>query len=342
MCTTDSISDGDVDANGARNVHLLPTIRTKDFVTWNYIGDAFTTRPAWVADGAGLWAPDLVYRNGQYYLYYTATDVVDAVSGEPGCTSDNAIGVATATTLAGPWVDSGAPVVAPRRGGDGCNFLWTYDPEVLQTSTGRTILYYGSYYGGIAARELSPDGLSTGETETAITIPNRYEGTNVVEKDGAFWLFASASNCCNGPLTGYQVFAGRATDPLGPFVDHEGVSLLETRTGGSPVITTNGNKWVGGGHNSVFQDANGDWYSAYHAIDSGDPYFANDVGYTKRPLLIDRLSWTDDGFPQLRDGLGASATLALAPAAKKNRTRGISGRATASMSSSRSSTTAPG
>lgn len=322
VCTTDSLSDGDVDANGNRNMHLMPTIRTRDFETWSYVGDAFTTRPAWAAPTAGLWAPEVVRRNGQYYLYYVVTDVVDEVSGVPNCGGDSAIGVATASSLAGPWVDSGAPVVAPRRNGGGCDFFWTYDPEVLVTSTGRAVLYYGSYYGGIEARELSLDGLSAApETAKAITIANRYEGANVVEKDGAYWLLASASNCCNGPLTGYQVFAGRADDPFGPFVDSEGVSLLATRTGGSPVITTNGNRWVGTGHQSIFQDANGDWYAAYHAIDSGDPYFEGSVGYTRRPLLIDRLSWTNDGFPQLRDGLGASDGIALAPAARRSSRR---------------------
>jgi len=147
-----------------------------------------------------------------------------------------------------------------------------------------------------------------------VTIPNRYEGANVVEKGGQYFLFASASNCCNGPLTGYQVFAGRSASPLGPFVDKEGQSLLAARVGGSPVITQNGNRWVGPGHNSVFQDAGGNWFTAYHAIDQGDPYFADATGYTRRPMLIDRLTWTD-GWPEVRGGLGPSDSPQLAPLA---------------------------
>ena len=42
-------------------------------------------------------------------------------------------------------------------------------------------------------------------------------------------------------MTGYSVFAGRSRSPLGPFVDKEGVSLLASRTGGSIVVTPNGN-----------------------------------------------------------------------------------------------------
>ena len=162
-------------------------------------------------------------------------------------------------------------------------------------------------------RTLSDDGFSSDPaSETPITIPNRYEGSNVVEKDGYFYLFASASNCCNGPLTGYQVFAGRSTSPLGPFVDKGGSSMLDSHVGGSPVITQNGNKWVGPGHNSVFQDADGNWYTVYHAIDDTDPYFAGSVGYTRRPMLLDRLTWVD-GWPQVRQGLGPSDSPELAP-----------------------------
>lgn len=312
-CTTDSLNDQDVDANGNRRQHRLPGLRSLDLVHWESIGDAFVSLPSWAAPTAGLWAPDLEYRNGRYYLYYTVTDVADAVSGEAGCGSDNAIGVATSTSPAGPWVDAGGPVVAPRRAGGGCNFYWTYDPDVLVDATGAAYLYYGSYYGGIEARSLSADGLTANGPATPITIPNRYEGAQVVAYGNRYYLFASASNCCNGPLTGYQVFAGRSTSPLGPFVDAQGVSLLDGQVGGSPVLTLNGNRWVGPGHNSVFQDAAGKWWTAYHAIDENAPYFAGNVGYTRRPLLLDRLDWVD-GWPRVRQGLGPSDTPQLIPA----------------------------
>ena len=314
FCTTDSLNDEDVDERGVRRSHLLPSLRSRNLVDWEYRGDVFAAPPSWAAPGSSLWAPDVVYLNGKYHLYYVVTDTADSVSGEPGCTSDNAIGVATSSSPNGPWKDSGKPVVAPRRAGPGCNFYWTYDPDVLVPTRGEPVIYYGSYYGGIEARKLAADGLSSlPDSARAITIPNRYEGANVVEKDGKYYLFASASDCCNGPLTGYQVFAGRSSNPFGPFVDREGVSLLDTRVGGTPVLTLNGNKWVGVGHNSVFSDAAGNWYTAYHGIDRGDPYFQGNVGYTRRPLLLDRITW-QDGWPEVRSGLGASDSPKLAPA----------------------------
>ena len=313
-CTTDPLN-GDDKTGDNFNFHLIPMLRSSDLVNWTYMGDAFTTRPAWIDPTSGLWAPDIQYFNGQYYLYYTIPDVGDAASGEPGCHGDSAIGVATSSSPLGPWVDSGAPVVEPRRNGPGCNFFWTFDPEVVEAD-GQRYIFFGSYYGGIAARELSANGLSSDPaSQVQITIPNRYEGSEVVFHDGYWYLFVSATNCCNGPLTGYSVFAGRSENVLGPYVDREGVSLLAGRVGGTPVLSMNGNRWVGLGHNSVFMDFDGQWWTMYHAVDQNDPYFEGAVGFTKRPVLLDALDWID-GWPTVRGGFWASDEPQPVPAAQ--------------------------
>lgn len=315
-CTTDPLNDSDKTGDNF-NFHLLPTLRSSDLANWEYMGDAFLTRPSWLDPTSGMWAPEIDFFNGQYYLYYTAPNVADSVSGEPGCDGDSAIGVATSTSPLGPWTDSGAPVVAPRRNGPGCNFFWTFDPEVVEDQ-GQKYIFFGSYYGGIAARELSADGLQSNpdpESQVQITVPNRYEGAEVVFRDGYWYLFVSATNCCNGPLTGYSVFVGRSVNVLGPYVDREGVSLLQGEVGGTPVLSMNGNRWVGLGHNSVFQDFDGQWWTVYHAVDRNDPYFAGAVGFTKRPVLLDALDWVD-GWPTVRGGLWASDNPQPVPAAQ--------------------------
>jgi arabinan endo-1,5-alpha-L-arabinosidase len=315
-CTTDPLNDADRNADGDFVFHKIPMLRSLDLVEWTYMGDAFAANPSWAEPTAGLWAPEIQYFNGQYYLYYGVTDVRDSVSGEADCPFDNAIGVATSPGPLGPWTDSGGPVVEPRRGGGGCNFFWTFDPDVLLAPGGQKYIYYGSYYGGVQARVLSPDGLAAPEASAVqITIPNRYEGSEVVHRDGFYWYFGSATNCCNGPLTGYSVFAGRSTSPTGPFVDRDGVSLLAGRVGGIPVISMNGNRWVGPGHQTSFVDHDGQWWMIYHAIDRDDPYFEGAVGFTKRPVLLDPLDWRD-GWPTVRGGYWASDTTVPAPAAQ--------------------------
>ncbi len=317
-CTTDPLGDNDRDANGAFRFHRIPTMRSLDLVNWDYVGDAFSALPNWAAPTAALWAPDVVYSKefGQYYMFMVVTDTADQISGEPGCGGDNAIGVATAPSPVGPWTFSDAPVVAPRRGGTGCNFRWTFDPEIPgDQAVDGTPFYYGSYYGGIFGDRLTftSTGAQTAGQGVQVAIDNKYEGADVVQHDGYYYLFVSAANCCNGALTGYSVFAGRSRDPFGPFVDREGNSLLAAQAGGTPVISMNGNRWVGTGHNTVFTDAAGQWWTVYHAVDRANPFFAAAPGFTKRPPLLDPVDWVN-GWPTVRDGKWASDTRQPAPA----------------------------
>ena len=308
-CTTDPLNDSDRNAAGQFNFHLVPIVRSYDLVSWEYVGDALSARPAWIADDVGMWAPAIEYFNGTYYLYYTApwTDL-------PG--GGSAIGVLTSAHPAGPWVDSGAPVVEPHNADCCLDRRWVFDADVIADDAGQRYIYYGSYFGGISVRELSADGLhSDPASQTNVAIPNRYEGAYVVRHGEYYYLFGSATNCCNGPLTGYSVFVGRSEGPTGPFVDREGVSLLAGRVGGTPAISMNGNRWVGPGHNAVFTDFEGqDWF-LYHAIDRGDPYFAGTNDFTRRPALMDALDWVD-GWPTVRGGRWASDTPQQAPAAQ--------------------------
>jgi arabinan endo-1,5-alpha-L-arabinosidase len=310
--TTDPLADSDRDNGGNLNFHKIPQARSSDLVHWTYIGDAFATNPAYAAPGAGLWAPDVRYFDGMYHMYYAVTDVNDATSGEPGCPFDRAIGVATSATPYGPWTHSAQPVVYPRRGGGGCNFFDTIDPAFLEISPTLRYIYFGSYYGGIWARQLLTGSIETEQAgETQVAIPNRYEGAFVVPHGGFYYLFASATDCCRGPLTGYSVFAGRSANPLGPFLDENGFSMDEdvsgARAGGHLVISMNGNRWVGPGHNAVISDTAGtDWF-VYHAIDRSNAYFSNPNPFdiNKRPMMLDRLDWYN-GWPTVRAGYWAS------------------------------------
>ncbi|UMG92851.1 family 43 glycosylhydrolase [Nocardioides sp. TF02-7] len=253
-CTTDPLSDDDVDEAGELRFRPVPMLRSRDLTHWTYVGDALPAPPSWAAPGAGLWAPDVVYSEatGRYYLTFGVTDTDDGLRGPGACasTTDNAIGVAVASSPTGPWTVADEPLVPPRPDPEAaCAFFWTYDPDVLGDAVGRaSTLYYGSYYGGVHAQRivLDEDGARLTGAARRIAIGNRYEGTNVVRRKGWYWYFGSATNCCNGPLTSYGVFAARSRSPLGPFRDRSGHTLLEGRVGGTPVLLPNGNRWVGG------------------------------------------------------------------------------------------------
>ena len=323
-CTADPLDDEDRNAGGGFIFRQIPMMTSTDLVNWTYVGEAFAgNRPVYATAGAGLWAPEIAYfeETGLYHLYYTVTE-----TNLPG--GGSAIGVATSDGPTGPWTHSATPAVAPH-GADCCgpdSRRWVFDPEILRTAGG-DYLYYGSYFGGLSVRRLQGNGLTTDPaSQTNVGIANKFEGPEVELRDGWYYLFASATDCCRGPLTGYAVLVGRSRSPLGPFIDREGVSLNDNegpneadptnaRAGGTPVIYPNGNRWVGVGHNTVFVDHAGQWWTIYHAVDVTEPYYEGATGFTKRPALLDAIDWVD-GWPLLNGGRGPSDTPQHAPAAQ--------------------------
>ena len=301
-CTSDPVSKNERPAaneKGDWHFHMIAIYRSTDLVEWNYVGDAFADRPAGLASAtSGLWAPEAEFLDGRYYLYFTVTDVADKHSPEAGCDKDSAIGVAVADSPAGPWVAATDPVVPPRRAGPGCEFHWTFDPKVVEDG-GRKWIYYGSYGGGVFVQPLRADGLVAEGEPRKVGAAWRYEGAEVVKHGGWWYLFGSTTDCCNGPLTGYAVYVGRARAPAGPFLDRLGQDLAASRAGGTPVLFQNGNRWVGVGHNTVFPDAAGQWWTIYHGIDVNEPFFSARDKLTRRLALLDRIDWVD-GWPVAR------------------------------------------
>ena len=295
-CTSDALYAGDP------NPHFINIFQSSDLVNWTYDGNAFPGLPTWAnISGASLWAPAIKYFNGQYYLYFAAS--ATALTG-----NGSAIGVGTSSSPAGPFVDLGAPVVEPELATNCCSgsYRSTIDPDEIQDTTGQRYILFGSFTGGLYVRKLSADGLTSDKTsEQQVAVDNRYEGGNWWLHDGYYYLFASSTNCCNGPLSGYGVFVGRATTPMGPYVDASGISMMAITPGGTPAIHMNGNSVIGPGGNVIFTDEAGQDYMLYHGILAATPYYANATGYTARPGFIDAIDWMN-GWPTVRGGFGAS------------------------------------
>ena len=328
FCTTDPLGGNDRMPDGSLRFRKIPKFQSPDLIHWTYIGDVLddapqsqSPPPGWAGPTALYWAPDVVFLDGSYLLTFAVTDTGNTGGGSFGCSGDSAIGLAVAQSARGPWTVMDRPLVAPRPVLDSdarCAFRWTFDPEVVEAADGKRYLYYGSYAGGIEVRDLLhlSDGRWSAPPKTTvqITIANRYEAAEVVQHDGFFYLFVTAASCCAGPQSGYATFVGRSDNPRGPFRDREGVSLLDQGVGGTPVLVQNGNGWVGPGHVSVIADKAGFWWMFYHAIDEAQPYLAGSPGFTRRPVLMDRLDWVD-GWPLVNGGNGPSKGIAAAAAA---------------------------
>jgi len=259
------------------DVKYVPIIKSTNLVDWEYVGDAFAEKPDWKGF-AYLWAPDINYINGQYYLYYSLSVWGDE---NPG------IGVATSDTPIGPFTDHGKLFDSNEIGVPN-----SIDPYVHQTDDGELWMFWGSFH-GIYAIQLSSNGLSTVGEKVQIA-GNAFEASYIVEKDGYFYLFLSTGSCCSGANSTYEVKIARSESLLGPYLDRRGRSVLGSS---GSLVVGDGTQFVGNGHNSVIQDDAGDYWLIYHGIDVDDPYLPN--GATRRPLMIDKIIWDSNGWPQL-------------------------------------------
>jgi arabinan endo-1,5-alpha-L-arabinosidase len=127
---------------------------SKDMKTWKKENPVFITAPDWAYkaipkfDGS-IWAPDISFHNGTYYLFYSVSAFGRNTS---------AIGVATNTTLnaddkAFKWVDQGI-VVQSVPGRDMWNAI---DPNLAIDKNGVPWLTFGSFWNGIKIVKLQSD-----------------------------------------------------------------------------------------------------------------------------------------------------------------------------------------
>ena len=275
--------------------HNVQVARSADLVTWQRLGDALRAKPAWASKTQDFWAPHVLEDRGRYYLYYSAKPDAALTDTNRGL----CLAVATASRPEGPFTDIGRPMEC------GPGFV-NIDPMAYDDpATGKRLLYWGSGFGPIKVRELGANRIAFAPGTAAVDLihpvksedPNEYqrliEGAWVVRREGWYYLFYSGDNCC-GPKAHYATLVARSRSATGPF------QTLAAATGApnSVVLEARGN-WVAPGHNSVIEDAAGQHWMLYHAVDSRRPRSKpTDEVNTRRVMLIDRIVWRD-GWPRL-------------------------------------------
>jgi arabinan endo-1,5-alpha-L-arabinosidase len=241
-----------------------------DRVHWHYTGDALPDGAHWAdayqnGDATDLWAPDVSFHRGRYYLYYAVSSFGS---------NHSAIGLATSRTARpGSWHDHGL-VLATADGGD-ANAI---DPGLLVDAHHRWWLSYGSFWSGIKMVRVAR---GTGKPRANATVhslaerpsPDALEGAYVVRHRGFYYLFASYDYCCQGLKSTYNIRVGRSRSPDGPYVDRSGQALMQG--GGTLVLATHGYV-IGPGGQSVLHDRGRDWlvYHYYNRRDAGTPRLA--------------------------------------------------------------------
>ena len=276
---------------------IVPIIKSKNLKKWEYVTDAFATKPTWKSAG-GIWAPDVTFVNSKYYMYYSFSTWGDNNAG---------IGLAISDLPYGPFVDQGKVFDSQSIG-----VANSIDPFFIQTGTGRnkkSYLFWGSFQ-GIYGTELSADFKSAVGTKFKIA-GNAFEATYILEKNGKFYFFASSGSCCEGADSQYHVTVSVASDIKGPYLDQAGNPILTNGREGTLFLSGNRDwGWVGPGHNAeVVTDDRGNDFFIYHAIDVKNPLLPG--GATRRPLMMEPIKWLNE-WPSIQDGK-PSTTQQVAP-----------------------------
>ncbi|WP_188187912.1 arabinan endo-1,5-alpha-L-arabinosidase [Nonomuraea sp. SYSU D8015] len=252
-----------------------------DRTAWSNAGVVFPSGAPWTraytGGSANLWAPDISYRNGTYYLYYSASTFGS---------NNSAIFLATSTTGAsGAWTNRGLVISTSTSS--------TYnaiDPNLIVDDRGRWWLSFGSFWTGLKLIPLDPNtGLRSG---TAVyDLARRSGGTTAIEapfivKRGAYYyLYVSWDACCQGAASTYRVMVGRSAAVTGPYVDRAGRAM--TAGGGTEILAGHGSVH-GPGHQAVLADSDGDQLFYHYYGDDG-----------RARLGINHLGYDSAGWPYL-------------------------------------------
>ena len=129
---------------------------------------------------------------------------------------------------------------------DGMEDQDAIDPGVLlDPTTGRLWVSYGTYFGTIRLIELDPKTgfRKKGNKEKDIAID--CEATDLIYKDGWYYLLGTHGTCCDGVNSTYNIVVGRSKSVEGPYIDNVGRDMYH---GGGKMVIAAGDRNTGAGH----------------------------------------------------------------------------------------------
>ena len=129
---------------------------------------------------------------------------------------------------------------------DGMEDQDAIDPSLLlDPTTGRLWVSYGTYFGTIRLIELDPKTgfRMKGNKEKDIAID--CEATDLIYRDGWYYLLGTHGTCCDGVNSTYNIVVGRSRNVEGPYVDNVGRDMFH---GGGRMVIAAGDRKTGPGH----------------------------------------------------------------------------------------------
>jgi beta-xylosidase len=223
----------------------LPIYRSRNLREWAFVRGAVAQGAEGAWNRRNFWAPEVMFLDGKYHLYYTA--MPDGTPKNEG----NRVGLAVSTTPDGPYEDAG--VVIPHASLDGSPFM---------DQDGALYLFYTIEHGnhdGLKAgqiyvdRMLSPSRVA-GKPVQLISHHEWQEGPCLPYSDSRYLLTYSTGAWTNDT---YGVRWAIGPSPLGPFTEQPDIILKSTELAKGP------------GHHNIFIGPDGKLWLVYHGWDPG-------------------------------------------------------------------------
>ena len=189
-----------------------------------------------------IWAPEIVYYNGNNWLYYSVSTFGSRVS---------CIGLLKCSSiLKGDWSDQGKVLNSTNSSAWNC-----IDPAFIYDGSA-PYLAFGSWSDGIYMVRLSSSTMKP-NTSTFTQIADRDLSSNAIEgasiwkaANGYFYLLCSYDTCCAGTSSTYNIRYGRSKSVKGPYLDQNGTSMCDN--GGTTLLASSGNR-IGPGGQCIFE-----------------------------------------------------------------------------------------
>lgn len=253
-----------------------PIYQSDDLINWTRIASVFSEPPAWSSDD--FWAPELFYKDGTFYVYYTTKRKDNRIA---------CIGVATTKDISKGFTDHGIIIEWGEE---------AIDAFVMQEEDGKLYITwkaYGLTEGKdveILASELSEDGLELVGDYFSITDRTKGwegeagEGQVLIKRGDYYYLLTSIGGCCDN-LCDYRIMVARTKDQHSQWEQYP-----------EPILQ-GGEVWRCTGHGTLTTTPDGRYFYLYHS------YNRNDFEYIGRQGLLDEMFWDEEsGWPFFNNG----------------------------------------
>ena len=120
------------------------------------------------------------------------------------------------------------------------------DPGMLlDPTTGRLWVSYGTYFGTIRLIELDPTTGARVAGNKELDIAIDCEASDLIYRNGWYYLLGTHGTCCDGVNSTYNIVVGRSRQVTGPYLDNVNRDMYH---GGGKMVIAAGDRKTGAGH----------------------------------------------------------------------------------------------